>query len=619
MSPTPLEQSLANVLKAIYAAGRAEVFQDVLKRWAESREVEIERACLEGYAQFVPTVDVVMSSIRDEGKELEHKLELLHSGLTTSAQNIHDTRVERYEARKLLLNVGRGIHKLESALKVLEVLQKIRLEITDGNFQVAVRLLEDLQENTEVGLHSITDLPIYEPVKNTVNALSTKLWDAGMGKVKSWLGKMRDDSMVMGRLALSQVQTRYEQFERIVSETARNSSSLESDSFEIYLLGHGAEDLASITTNDLVKIDFGPLQDALRLAALMDRTDDFEQLFIETRRIQADLLLQGSKVIFEQPDTDSKSLRSFLSGTAGFFLMERALIRMPSSFYPVVQIERHWDAAIKRLEALALDSLRLSSSDRSAFMKLKWQFIFFAHLAGTLLMLPSTALKDSIYTMFYRYIDLLRAEAEESMLISVQTDILAPISVTPELMSMFPKLLGRLNDDQLLSLPLSQSVCDSFILIRQFINSYGVFLEGVPEAVHHQSDFAALARRTVDLQLLPRLAKAYGKRANDPAITDVSSKVQILKNLSVWAELCDTDGDLVNFIGISEGQRGGAAMQAAEVFRATLKIAQATIASTVDESIDDLLANLQYDPNTKHQPSAPSAPISGTQYRQISL
>lgn len=613
MSPSPLEQSLANVLKAIYAAGRAEVFQDVLKCWAESREAEIERACLEGYAQFVPTVDVIMGSVKNEGKDLEQKLESLHNGLISSAQNIHDTRVERYEARKLLLNVGRGIHKLESALKVLELLQKIRLEITDGNFQVAVRLLEDLREHPEFGLHSISDLPIYEPVKKTVDALSTKLWESGMGKVKAWLGKMRDDSMVMGRLALSQVQTRYEQFERIVGETTGSGhSSSEMDSFEIYLLEHGADDLAAITTNDLVKIDFGPLQDALRLAALMDRTDDFEQLFIETRRIQADLLLQSSKVIFERPDTDPRSLRSFLSATAGFFLVERALIRMPSSFYPVVQIERHWDAAIKKLDALALNSLKLSSSDRSAFMKLKWQFIFFAHLAGTLLMLPSSALKDSIYTMFYRYIDLLRAEAEEAMLIAVKTDPLAQLALTPELMNMFPKLLGKLNDDQLLSLPLSRSVYDGFILIRQFISSYGVFLEGVPGAVHHQSDFAALVRRTVDLQLLPRLAKAYERRAADVDVADVASKLQILKNLSIWAEMCDCGGDLVNLIMVSDGQKGGTAMQAADAFRSTLKVAQASIMSTVEGSIDELLDKLRYDPSAKHQSSAPSAPISGT-------
>ena len=55
------------------------------------------------------------------------------------------------------------------------------------------------------------------------------------------------------------------------------------------------------------------------------------------------------------------------------------LTRLPLSIYPLGHLESRWEAAQVKIREIALDSLRLSSSDRAAFMKIKWQLVFFTH------------------------------------------------------------------------------------------------------------------------------------------------------------------------------------------------------------------------------------------------
>ena len=91
LTPTPLEQPLANVLRSVYTAGRAETFQDTLAAWSAKKEGEIEAVCEEGYGLFVPTVETVLGRIRETGNLLEGKVSNLRDELTSSAQQIYDT------------------------------------------------------------------------------------------------------------------------------------------------------------------------------------------------------------------------------------------------------------------------------------------------------------------------------------------------------------------------------------------------------------------------------------------------------------------------------------------------------------------------------------------------
>ena len=158
------------------------------------------------------------------------------------------------------LNVGKAIQSIEDSLKALNLLLSIQLEITDGHDHSAVKLIDELQGKG--ALRAIEELPFYGKVLKSLEQSKKKVWESATGQVKKWLSSVRDESSVMGSLALSQLQTRFEQFQR---QSANNRP------FELFLSEIAAEDSEIITSNDLVKVDFTPLQSSLRLFTMMDK------------------------------------------------------------------------------------------------------------------------------------------------------------------------------------------------------------------------------------------------------------------------------------------------------------------------------------------------------------
>lgn len=91
LTPTPLEQPLANVLRSVFTAGRAESFMTTLKIWSAKKEEEIEAVCGEGYGLFVPTVETILGRVRETSALLEAKVTALREEISSSAQQIYDT------------------------------------------------------------------------------------------------------------------------------------------------------------------------------------------------------------------------------------------------------------------------------------------------------------------------------------------------------------------------------------------------------------------------------------------------------------------------------------------------------------------------------------------------
>lgn len=505
----------------------------------------------------------------------------------------------------MLLNVGKAIQAIEDCLKALNLLQMIQLEIADGHEHSAVKLIDELQGKGV--LRAIEEMPFYQQVIGQLEMFKKRVWTSATGQVKRWLSSVRDESSVMGSLALSQLQTRYEQFQR-QQPTPRP--------FELFLADVSPEDAAIITSNDLVRVDFLPLQSSLRLFSMMDKRGEMIDLLIETRRIQLDLIL-GSRVALEKPDTDTKSLRSFLNSLTGFFIFERLLTRLPLAIYPISHLEAHWEIAQLKIREIALDSLRLSSSDRAAFMKIKWQLVFFTH-ALEMFGYPKTQLVDTVLTLFYRYVDLLRQDAIEKCSQSIQRDTFVTNSTANRIVS------GVTN-------PASCLVECSQIIQSTFLSTFAVFLEGVPGCSNRSVDFSDLARKTVDDQILPSCARELVLRVqsivsgNATKSTSTSGQlVQILKTISDFKTVSAVDGDftllLLNFNTLNTLSTkdknpvkisGEYKLNSCAVFERSLKKAYQQSVDLVQEDLESILNKLIYDRNPKILIHSPSSSIQG--------
>ena len=516
-------------------------------------------------------------------------------------------RIERFEARKMQLNVGKAIQSIEDSLKALNLLLSVQLEISDGHNHSAVKLIDELQGKGS--LRAIEEMPFYGKVQKSLEQSKKKVWESATGQVKRWLSSVRDESSIMGSLALSQLQTRFEQFQR-------QSTTSASQPFELFLSEVAAEDSEIITSNDLVKVDFSPLQSSLRLFTMMDKRTELIDLLIETRRVQLDLIL-SSRVSLEKPDTDPKSLRSFLNSLTGFFIFERLLTRLPLSIYPLGHLESRWEAAQVKIRENALDSLRLSSSDRAAFMKIKWQLVFFTH-ALEMFGYPKNHLVDTILTLFYRYVDLLRQDSIEKCINSIQKDNFIDNNNN--------------NNNNLNSLNVTSpanSLIDCFQIIQtNFLSSFSIFLEGVPGCSNRTIDFSDLARRTVDDQILPACGKELFQKIqsivneNDVKSSMISTQlVQILKCIGDFGSITSEKGSMTLILlsynlnsqvkDVAPNANPCHKLNSNHVFNELLKKSYSKVVGLVNEDLDSILQKISYDRNPKSLIHSPTPSIQG--------
>lgn len=507
----------------------------------------------------------------------------------------------------MLFNVGKAIHAVEDCLKALNLLQMIQLEIADGHEHAAVKLIDELQGKGI--LRAIEEMPFYPQLSKSLDQCKKRVWDSATGQVKKWLSSVREESAVMGSLALAQLQTRYEQFQRQIPATKP---------FELFLSEMAAEDAATITSNDLVKVDFGPLQSSLRLFTMMDKRTELIDLLIETRKVQLDLIL-SMRVGLERPDTDPKSLRSFLNALTGFFIFERLLTRIPLAIYPVSHLESHWDLTQNKIREIALESLRLSSSDRPAFMKIKWQLVFFIH-ALEMFGFPKTQLLETVLTLFYRYVDLLRQDSIEKCASAIERDAFE-LAISSKTYS--TNIPGFKN--------YSASLSDCLQIIQNgFLASFAVFLEGVPGCSNRSVDFSDMARKTVDDQILPVCSREFLKRisqlvANNDIKSSTSAQIaQILKSISDFERLCSQDGELTIYLlnystdttnvsraKIYTNSSEGFQLNSAAVFRDSLERAYEKTVGIVNEDLQHILDKISYQKNPKSLNISPSPVVQG--------
>ncbi len=501
----------------------------------------------------------------------------------------------------MLLNVGKAIRALDDCLQALNLLQRINLDIKDGAYQEAVKLIDELQGKGL--LRAIEEMPFCKQIEIALEMSKKQVWNASSGKVKSWLGKVRGDSGLMGSLALSQLQTRYEQFER----SQHNQQGGLVRSFQLFLAENASEDVEIITSNDLFQVDFTPLQDVWRLFSMMDRQYELVDLLIDTRKVQLELIL-GNRVSLERADSDPKSFRSFLNGLIGFFIFDRLLSRLPLEIYPFAQVELRWEQAQGRIREVALESLKLSASDRAAFMKIKWQLVFFTHCVD-MFGFPASPLVETIMTLFYRYIDLLRQESIERCQMAILKDGFN--QNCPE------------NRELTRILP-STAICDGFApftpcvweclsTLQAFLSSFKVFLEGVPCIEARKADFAELSRRTVDDHILGAIARSLQERITDEALTDPGQKMKILINLDSFKRFCQADGDLVRLVCGLESCPN-VSLNAKSAFASAFKACQSSLKDDAISDVNGILESLTYDPKPPAKSNHPSPVIQGSRY-----
>ncbi len=580
-----LDQTAPGVFKTIFQAGRQGDFLRALRTFEEETRSEIERACHLHYAQFVRSLDELLA-LRVAARSVRASVLAVKGDLARCGQMLYDAKVEVNEAQKMLCNTARTITAMTDCLAALNAAQQATLHIADANFGTGLRLLASLNSNL---LPKVEHFPFMRPLLGGwLPAQVEGVRTFALEELKRWLEAVREAAPAIGVEAFARAQRRIEQWRTVqadldggssgdaprpnMSGAATSSASLlaavsadHAAATFIDLIEGEREDAASILA--LFAVDFTPLLRAGHLFAEMGARETFEETFAQSRRAQCKVIL--SATVRFRDDHEGRSLATLLQSIAGFFVVDYFVVSKPQKFYTCAHAEGLWDEAVGTVNKVILDALNGCAGggatfDQSLFMKIKWLLVFFLHSIEIYGLYSTTSMLDTILSLFYRYVEVKKAECHQRLVESAAMCSFAPLSMTkshissrirrqmaflldgsgapdlpPASPSTSPALAGASSGESVGTFPFSQVVVDIYGGLSDFILNFYVFLEGVPQ---QSSELDDIVKRGVEY-LLDEATSAYASRLMGASV-DVT--LQIVRDLSCLVRMCDQIAALLN-------------------------------------------------------------------------
>lgn len=616
MENASIDQTAPAIFKTVIAAGRQAEFLSALTAFAARKDKEIERTCHQHFQHFARSIDELLR-LRREVAVLKEAALSLQEELGQCGQLLLDTKVEMYETRKMYEGTRLTVNALGDCLTALNVAQQATLEISDRNYGQALRLMEQLQGNLLPRIeHFSFARKLYRWLPTQLSAIRA----AALDELSAWLEMVRSRGPIIGQLAFERAQRRIERwkelYEGITTPTALNASTAEdtrSAAAYIDLVEMEREDAASIVTaSEQAQLDFGPLLQAVHLFNLMNRRDEFQALFAEYRRAQA-------KVIFDMPvflkdgspGDGSNSFATFLHHVCGFFICEYFIVRKPQKFYSPAHVEGLWETAVRLINGYVLESLGSALSDQGLFMKIKWLQVFFLHAIEVYDLYSISPMLDTILSLFYRYVDLSKAEHYQNLQVAAQAADLCPLTVSSSsayirYQRQFSFLSAAAVQDggdpassTSTTLPFSQYMLDVYGSLHDFIVNFYVFLEGVPQ---QSSELDDIARKTADW-LLKQSATLLLERVST-ANTD--GVIQIVKDFDCLAHICEDVARLLTQKRTRMRESPVALPSAIESFVNAKHEAEGRLFEAVNRELDRILQSRPYEYHPAQAPVSPS-------------
>lgn len=615
MENASIDQTAPAIFKTVIAAGRQTEFLSALTAFAARKDKEIERTCHQHFQHFARSIDELLG-LRREVAALKEAALGLQEELGQCGQLLLDTKVEMYETRKMYEGTRLTVSALGDCLAALNVAQQATLEISDRNYGQALRLMEQLQGSL---LPRIEQFSFARKLYSWLPMQLSAIRAAALDELSAWLEMVRSRGPLIGQLAFERAQRRIERwkelYEGITTPTALNASAAEdtrSAAAYIDLVEMEREDAASIiTASEQAQLDFGPLLQAVHLFDLMNRRDEFQALFAEYRRAQA-------KVIFDMPVSlkdgspgdGSNSFAAFLHHVCGFFICEYFIVRKPQKFYSPAHVEGLWETAVRLINGYVLESLGSALSDQGLFMKIKWLQVFFLHAIEVYDLYSISSMLDTILSLFYRYVDLSKAEHHQNLQVAAQAVDLCPLTVSSSsayaryqrqfaFLSAIVQDGGGPTSSTNAALPFSQYVLDVHGSLHDFIVNFYVFLEGVPQ---QSSELDDIARKTADW-LLKQSAMLLLERVST---AETDGVIQIIKDFDCLARICEDVARLLTQKRTRMRDSPVALPSAVESFVKAKNEAEGRLFEAVNRELDRVLQSRPYEYHPAQAPVSPS-------------
>ncbi|RKP17923.1 hypothetical protein ROZALSC1DRAFT_30318, partial [Rozella allomycis CSF55] len=285
----------------------------------------------------------------------------------------------------------------------------------------------------------------------------------------------------------------------------------------------------NLLDNSQVCVSFQPVYQCLHIFDTLGIKNEFQNLFEENRRIQANLTLTQNVKL----DEDLAHFEFFLREVVGFFIVEFYLLHSPHAFRSKLKIESLWENAMSKINSIVSENFRDCKNPQIFLSLKKMNYNVIKTMRGY--NFNTQPMEDFQLILFNRYLDTIRSQMNEQILKSIEGDDFelfhCPNKDTFSILKSeleFIQEPGEYPSD----LPFTKSVYDLFLRIKEFIFNFYLFFD---DNEFESGDIDDIVKKHVDNFLNGIIATKYLEKVTSEDLKLIS---QVCLNFEAFIYLC---------------------------------------------------------------------------------
>ncbi|KAF8323410.1 exocyst complex component, sec15 subunit [Clavulina sp. PMI_390] len=595
-SATENLETLGPIIKNISESRQLPAYLSTINGLIDSKDEEIQKICRENYIDFVASVSTLLK-VRSHTVDLRKRVEVLDTSVASAGKGLASKKKELLQNRKTAANLDSGIDTLQSCLRILDVIKRVRDMIKEGRYWSALRSIDEIQA---LPPNALSQTPLYTHLLSSLPSLRTQIKDAVNASKITFLLEIREASADIGKLALEAMRQRARRWRsrRDKEPNLRNlrvGSAVELVSNEKierkpYLLP------VNLLDNDKVKLDLSPLHQSIQIYTALSALPELQASYQRDRKEQASLIMASVTA-----PTLIGALPILTQSLLGFFVVETEVLRTTIGFRNWGQVEELWEDVLGQLVERLENGLRYER-DPETIVGIKDILTPFVQ-SIEIYDFDTTRLQAILSSMFTKHVGFLIKEFSVVFEKAVTDDDSQPMVLTSA--SERDNILATcwmpaetatalVKQSLPIVLPFSNLFYTSCTEIRRFVEKFYYFTDG---ASHYFKNVDSALRNTLDTLLSEHLSKKLDARI--PSTSSLFQAAQVITNIEHFlAALPELEQQLAKLRTTRTG--GQIRLTSAASFEHSMQVAKDRINSLIRAKLDDF-----FDDVTEYQWTPP--------------
>ncbi|KAJ1342817.1 histidinol-phosphate transaminase [Batrachochytrium salamandrivorans] len=577
------------IIKQIFQTGREDAFGEQLSHYCARKEGEIERICNLHYQEFVQSVDQLLK-VRAGTATMRDKIKAMNDDMQLSGSKIIEKKSELIENRRILLNIETSLETMQSCLFVLDITNRVSIQVNNQKYYSALRMLDELK-STHLAL--VSQYSFAAQISDWIPYMQNAIREAVVDEMSKWFINVKETTATVGRLAMNLTAMRQDRASEILtsskhtSKLARNlnvGTSMELAINEEY-------DMDALDNED-VHIDFTALFQCIHIHEVLGKRTQFKAEYEDNRRLQSEIIIG---TVFSLKNGDLSGFERYIQQISGFFVIEATVISATTDFRSRASVEALWEMAVSKMNTHISECLR-DCENPELFLEVKMCVVAFIQTMEVYGFAVASVM-DLMISLVDRFASVKKSQCCKKLLrvIEEEDDYMPMIINNMEeldqvnqafkLPTDFFKTTTKLTFPKIL--PFSKGFQKCCQYIKNFISDYYRFADGFSQQSYEMDD---LLKKSLENLLVQNLNGSLLRKIEG---TSLSLVIQVMINAQWFEKAC---GQFEEVLQDQWSAYNGVrvVLQVSQTFEDTRLVAEKRLFEIINSKIDGFLEVSDY-------------------------